>query len=115
MPDLPPLPAPTIEASDSGTQVKRGKTSKSAGQAHKPKGKMRVPSEQIGRYVRRQLPFRSLSEIIYTSNLCAKRWLKQVKPTGTKEEFEAYWEALTKEQQMVSPLCFTNSDNKSLI
>jgi len=35
------------------------------------------------------------------SNLCALRWLKQVKTNGTTDEFGAYYVSLTGDQRMV--------------
>ncbi|KAF9230876.1 hypothetical protein BU15DRAFT_68822 [Melanogaster broomeanus] len=64
MPELPPSKA--VEQQEQVPQPQKDATKK-------PKGNMRVPSEQSGR------------------NLCARRWLKQVNNIGTKDEFDAYW------------------------
>lgn len=34
-----------------------------------------------------------------TRNLCATRWLKQVQPNGTTEQFRVYWDGLTAVQR----------------
>ncbi|KAF8833110.1 hypothetical protein BDN67DRAFT_1072991 [Paxillus ammoniavirescens] len=74
--NVPPLPPLAAKAPDSDlateTQEQRQDQVLKAA-SKKPKGKMRVPTEQCGR------------------NLCGRRWLKQVNNVGTKDEFEAYW------------------------
>ncbi|KIJ05307.1 hypothetical protein PAXINDRAFT_21420 [Paxillus involutus ATCC 200175] len=73
MPERPPLPPPKAPEHE-----KPGSSQKDA---KKPKGRMRVPSEQCGR------------------NLCGRRWLKQVNNAGTKDEFEAFWWGTLSPQQ----------------
>ncbi|KIK91403.1 hypothetical protein PAXRUDRAFT_13806 [Paxillus rubicundulus Ve08.2h10] len=72
LPTLPPSP-PKAPAEQHQEQVQKD--------AKKPKGKMRVPSEQCG------------------WNLCARCWLKQVNNIGTKDDFKHFWWGILSAQQ----------------
>lgn len=95
----PPVPTEKVSVPSDGanSNLQKGKAAKAGSKS----SKMRPSPTKNGRYVFFSQTFPLL---MGCSNLCALRWLKQIKIGGTTEEFCAYYGDLTLEQRKASDI-----------